>query len=107
MAGNQKLADRLTEQLQHEVTKVTDSICQLREETRHEIQSVRDDLNVLPTSVDETVSRHIDSTTEQLDNLRKEINTELNVAKQEIGAFMQDANKNNQEVRDILSVRAS
>jgi ElaB/YqjD/DUF883 family membrane-anchored ribosome-binding protein len=67
----------------------------LTEETRHEIQSIRDDLNKLPASVDERVSRHISSTDEQ-HNLRKEMNTELNVAKQEISTFMQDVNKNNQ-----------
>jgi ElaB/YqjD/DUF883 family membrane-anchored ribosome-binding protein len=100
IAENQKLADRLTEQLQHEITKVTEAICQLREETRHEIQSIRNDLNKLSTSVDERVSRHINSTKEQHDNLRKEMNTELNVAKQEISTFMQDVNKNNQEVRE-------
>jgi propanediol dehydratase small subunit len=44
MAENQKLADRLTKQIQHEITKVTEAICQLREETRNEIQSIRDDL---------------------------------------------------------------
>jgi hypothetical protein len=38
MAGNQKLVDRLTEQLKHEITKVTEAIFQLRAETRHEIQ---------------------------------------------------------------------
>ena len=59
MAENHKLADRLTEQLQHEITEVTEVICQLREETRHEIQSIKDDLNKLSTSVDETVSRNI------------------------------------------------
>ena len=59
-----------------------------------------DDLNELSTSADERVSRHIDSTTEQHDNLRKEMNTELNVPKQEISTFMQDANKTNEEVRD-------
>jgi hypothetical protein len=32
--------------------------------------------------------------------LRKEINIELNVAKQELSTFMQDVNKNNQEVRE-------
>ena len=37
MAENQKLADRLTEQLQHEITKVTEAICQVRDETRGEI----------------------------------------------------------------------
>ena len=72
----------------------------MREATRHEIQSIRDDLNKLSASVDERVSRHINSTKEQHDNLRKEMNTELNVAKQEISTFMQDVNKNNQEVRD-------
>jgi len=65
MAENQKLADRLTEQLQHEITKVTEAVCQLREETRQEIQSIRDDLNKLSASVDERVSRHIYSTKEQ------------------------------------------
>jgi hypothetical protein len=35
MAENQKLADRLTEQLQHEITKITDAIWQLKGETRH------------------------------------------------------------------------
>ena len=93
MAENQKLADRLTEQLHHEITKVTEAICQLKEETRHEIQSIRDDLSKLSTSVDERVSRHINSTKEQHDNLRKEMNTELHVAKQEISTFMQDVKK--------------
>ena len=51
MAENRKLAERLTEQLQHEVTKVTEAVCQLREETRREIQSVRDDLNKLSESI--------------------------------------------------------
>jgi len=32
------------------------------------------------------------------------MNTELNVAKQEISMFMQDVNKNNQEVRDSFSL---
>jgi ElaB/YqjD/DUF883 family membrane-anchored ribosome-binding protein len=100
MVENNKLADTLTEQLQHEITEVTEAICQLREETRHETQSIRDDLNKLSTSVDETVSRHINSTKEQHDNLRKEMNTELNVARQETSTFMQDVNKNNQQVRD-------
>jgi len=58
MAENLELVDRLTEQLQHEITKVTEAICQLREETRHQITSIRDDLNKLSTSVDERVSRH-------------------------------------------------
>jgi hypothetical protein len=35
IAENQKLADRLTEQLQHEITKITDAIWQLKGETRH------------------------------------------------------------------------
>jgi len=100
MAENQKLADRLTEQLQHEITKVTEAVCQLREETRHEIQSIRDDLNKLSTSVDESVSRHINSTKEQHNNLRKEMHTQLNVAKKEINTFRQDVNKSNQEMRD-------
>jgi len=107
MAENQKLADRLTEQSQHEITKVTEVICQLIEETRREIQSIRDDLSKLSTSVDERVSRHINSTKEQHDNLRKEMNTELNVAKQEITTFMQEVNKNNQEVRETVSVGQS
>jgi ElaB/YqjD/DUF883 family membrane-anchored ribosome-binding protein len=98
MAENQKLADRLTEKLQHEITEVIEAICQLREETRHEIQSIRDDLNKLSTSVDERVSKYINSTKEQHNNLRKEMNTELNMAKQEISMFMQDVNKNIQEV---------
>jgi hypothetical protein len=33
-AQNHKLAERLTEQLQNEIIKVTEAICQLREETR-------------------------------------------------------------------------
>jgi hypothetical protein len=37
MAENQKIADRLTAQLQHEITKVTEAIGKLREETRLEI----------------------------------------------------------------------
>jgi F0F1-type ATP synthase membrane subunit b/b' len=49
----------------------------------------------------------INSTKEQNDSLHKEMNTKLNVTKQEISTFMQDVNKNNQEVRDSLSVRAS
>jgi len=99
MEGNQKLADRLTEQLQCEITRVTEAICQLREETRHKIRSIRDSLNKPSTRVDERVSRHIKSTKEQNDNLCKEMNTGL-MAKQEISMFMQDVNKNNQEVRD-------
>jgi hypothetical protein len=31
---NQKLADRPSEQLQHEITKVTEALCQLREESK-------------------------------------------------------------------------
>jgi len=38
MAENRKLVDRLTEQLQHEITKVTEVIFQLTAETRQEIQ---------------------------------------------------------------------
>ena len=72
----------------------------MREETRHEIQLIRDDLNKLSTTVDERVSRHINSSTAQHDNLLKEMNTELNVAKQEVNTFMQVVNKNNQELRD-------
>jgi len=106
MAENWKLVARLTEQLQHEISKVhkiskvTEAICQLREETKHKIQSIRDDLNKLSASVDDRVSRHINSTKEQHDSLRKEMNTELNLAKQETSTFMQDVNKNNQKVRD-------
>jgi len=37
MAENKKLADRLTEQLQYEVTKVIEAIFPLRAETRQEI----------------------------------------------------------------------
>ena len=109
MAENQKLADRLTEQVRHEITKVTEAICQLREERRREIQSVMDDLNKLPTSVDERVAKHINNTKEQHDSLRKEMITELKVTKQEINTIMQDVNKNNQEVRDNfgLSERAN
>ena len=55
---------------------------------------MRDDLNELSASVDERVSRHINSTKGQHVSLRKEMNTELNMA------FMQDVSKNNQEVRD-------
>ena len=69
--------DRLTEQLQHEITKETEAICQLREETRHQILRL---INELSSSVDERVSRHADSTKEQHDSLRNEMNTELNVA---------------------------
>jgi ElaB/YqjD/DUF883 family membrane-anchored ribosome-binding protein len=100
MAENQKLADRLTEQLHHEITKATEVIGQLREETRHGIRLIRDDLNKLSASVDERVRRHINNTKVQHDSLRKETNIELNVAKQEISTFMQDVNKNYQEVRD-------
>jgi DNA-directed RNA polymerase subunit F len=64
------------------------------------MQSVRDDLNKLSAGVNNRVSRHIKSTKEQNDSLRKDVNTELNVAKQEISTLMQDVNKNNQEVRD-------
>jgi len=53
MEEKQKLANRLTEQLQHEITKVREAICQLREETRHELQSISDDINKLSASVDE------------------------------------------------------
>jgi hypothetical protein len=42
MTENQNLADKLTEQLQHEISKLTVAICQLRKESRHEIQSIRD-----------------------------------------------------------------
>jgi ribosomal protein L9 len=79
MAEDRKLADRLTKQLQHEITKLIDAIGQLREETRYEIQSVRDDLNKRSVNVDERVSRHTNSTKQQHDSLREEINTELNV----------------------------
>jgi ElaB/YqjD/DUF883 family membrane-anchored ribosome-binding protein len=79
----------------------------LGEETGHEIQSIRDDLNKLSISVDDRVSRHINSTKEQHLSLRKETNTELNVAEQEISMVMRAVNKNTQEVRDSLSVRGS
>ena len=46
------------------------------------------------------VAKHINNTKEQHDNLRKEMITELKVAKKEINTVMQDVNKNNQEVRD-------
>ena len=72
----------------------------MREEIRQEIQSIRDDLNKLPTNVDGRVSRHVNSIQEQHVNLRKEMNTRLNMAKQEISTFLQDVNKNNQEVRE-------
>jgi ElaB/YqjD/DUF883 family membrane-anchored ribosome-binding protein len=71
----------------------------LRAETRHEIQLITDDLNKLSASVDERVSRHINSTKEQYVILRKEVNTELNVAIQDISTFMQDVGNNIQEVR--------
>ena len=64
MVENQKLAERPTEELQHEITGATEAICQLREETRHKIQSITDDPNKLLASVVERVSRHINSTTE-------------------------------------------
>jgi len=98
MAEYQKLADRLTEQLQHEISEVTVAICQLREETRSQIQSIRDDLTKLSASVDERVAIHINNTKEQNESLRKEINTKLNVTTQEMSTFMQDVNNNNQEV---------
>jgi len=34
MEESKKLADRKTEKLHHKITKVTDAICQLREEIR-------------------------------------------------------------------------
>jgi hypothetical protein len=71
----------------------------LTAETRHEIQLITDDLNKLSASVDERVSRHINSTQEQHVMLPKEINTELNVAMQDIRTFMQDVSKNIPEVR--------
>jgi ElaB/YqjD/DUF883 family membrane-anchored ribosome-binding protein len=71
----------------------------LRADTRHEIQLITDDLNKLSASVDERVSRHINSTKEQHVSLRKEMNTQLNVAMQDISTFMQDVGKNMQEVR--------
>jgi hypothetical protein len=52
MAENHKLADTLTEQLQQEIITVTEAVCQLREETRQEIQSIRDDFNKLSARVD-------------------------------------------------------
>jgi hypothetical protein len=48
-----------------EITKVTETIGQLREETRHDIQSIRNDVNKLSASVDDRGSRHINSTNEQ------------------------------------------
>ena len=72
----------------------------MREETRHEIKSITDDLNKLSARVDGRVPRDISSTKQQHDTLHKEMNTELSVAKQDLIAFMQDLNKNNQEVRD-------
>jgi hypothetical protein len=95
MAENGKLADRLTEQLEREITKVTDAICQLREETRHEIQSVKDDLKLQLVSM-----REYQDTLTAPNNWRQKINTELNVAKQDISTFMQDVSQNNLEVRD-------
>ena len=74
----------------------------MRGETGHEIQSITDDLNKLSTIVDERVSGHINSTKEQHVTLRKEMNTELIVAEQEISTVMHDVNKNNQEVRDCF-----
>ena len=87
--------------LRNETLEVTNSDLQVRDETRREIQSVRNNLNKLSTSVDERVSRHINNTKEQLDNLRKKMNTELNVAKQEINTFMLDVNKNNQKCETV------
>jgi len=53
----------------------------LREETRLEIHSVRDSLNKLSASVSKRVSGHINSTKDQNDSLRKDINIELNFGK--------------------------
>jgi ElaB/YqjD/DUF883 family membrane-anchored ribosome-binding protein len=103
MAENQKLEDRLTEKLQYEITKVTEAISHSSDETRQEIQSVRDELNKLSSSVDERVSRHIKSTKHEHEVLHKEINAELKVAKQEINILKQDVNKRNQEVQDSFS----
>jgi hypothetical protein len=65
--------------------------------------SIRDGLkNELTTCVVERVSRHINGTKGQHDNLHKEMNTELNVAKQGISTFRQNVNKINQEVRDTF-----
>jgi phosphoglycerate-specific signal transduction histidine kinase len=108
VAENQILADRLTEQLQYEITKVTEALCQLREETRQEIQSIKDDLNKLSTSVDGRVSRYINSIKGQHDILRKEMNTELNVSKQEISyVSARCKQKDSGSARRFLSVRAS
>ena len=103
MAENQKLADRFTGQLQEEIAKVTQAINDLREETKGEIQSVRDELNKLSSSVDERVCRHIEHTKKAHDVLRTEIGKELKAAKQEIDSVKQDVNKKNQDVLDSLS----
>ena len=42
----------------------------------------------------------INSTKERNGSLRKEMNTELNLTKQEVSTFMQDVYKNKQKVRD-------
>jgi phosphoglycerate-specific signal transduction histidine kinase len=86
MAENHKLVDSLTEQWQHKITEVTEVICHLKEETRLEIQPIRDYLNKLSASVYERVSRHINSTIDQHNSWHKDINTELNLAKKYIYA---------------------
>jgi ElaB/YqjD/DUF883 family membrane-anchored ribosome-binding protein len=100
MAENQKLVDSLTDQWQHKITKVTEVICHLRKETRLKVQPIRDDLNKLSASVYERISRHINSTKDQHYSVREDINTEVNLAKQEISTFVQDVSKSNQEVWD-------
>jgi hypothetical protein len=100
MAENEKLADRLSEKVQQEITKVTQAICQLREETKGEIQLVRDEFDKLSNSVDERIAIHDKSTKHENDLLRKEMTTELQGAKQEINTIKQDVKKGNQEIRD-------
>ena len=92
----------------------------MTEETRQEIPAIRDDLNKLSACVDDRISRcinplnaelnpirhllalvgarhivhvsriRVNSAKKQHDNLRKEMNNELNVAKQEIRTLMQE-----------------
>jgi hypothetical protein len=79
MAENHKLADGLREQLQHEITKVTDDISQPRVETRQETQSTTDHFNKLSAGVDMRVSRHINRSRGLHDNLRNEMSTGVNL----------------------------
>jgi ElaB/YqjD/DUF883 family membrane-anchored ribosome-binding protein len=102
MAENKKLADIFTGQLQEEIAKVTQAINDLREETKGEIQSVRNELNKLSSSVDERVCRHTESTKKALDVLRTEIGKEPKAAKKEIDAVKHEANKKNQDVLESL-----